>query len=139
MHLSVSEILKLANSKSKIEERVDVLQKHNTFALRHLLRYCFQPSIKWLLPEGDMGYIIKPTIDQEGNFYNRARELYLFVEGGEKSNPNLTDERRAWLWIQLIEGIDHKDAELLMKVKDKIMPFKNINEKVVLQAFPGLY
>lgn len=144
MRLSVSEILKLANSKSKVDERIAILHHHNCFALRHLLRFCFDPNIEWLV-QGDYSYSSGSIIDQEGNLYSKARLFYLFVKAvnadGEWviGNPALTDERRSMLFIQLLESIDKKDAELLLQVRKKNMPYKNVTEKVVLEAFPGLW
>lgn len=145
MRLSISEVLKIANSKSKIEERVEVLQQNNSFALQHLLRFCFDPRIEWLLPKGDMDYETGSVIDQEGNFINRARELYLFVKAVNNDgvwvigNEMLGQEKREMLFVRFLEGIDRNDAKLLISVKDKVMPFKNITDKVVLTAFPGLW
>jgi hypothetical protein len=57
------------------------------------------------------------------------------VEGG---NPNLKQIRREFLFIQLLETLSPKEAQLMASVKDKKLPFKGISEKLVQEAFPGL-
>ena len=104
-------------------------------AFKILFTYAFDPNIKWLLPEGAAPY--KPTdiLDVEGRLLHELRRLYLFVEGG---NPNLTKMRRETLYIQLLESIHPKDAILLNSIKDKKIPFKGLNKKIVQQAFPDI-
>ena len=40
------------------------------------------------------------------------------------------------MWIQLLEGIPSKEAELMDLVKDGVWPFKNITKNVAQKAFP---
>ena len=42
------------------------------------------------------------------------------------------------MWIQLLEGIPAKEAEMLDLVKDGKWPFKNITQDVVEKAYPEL-
>ena len=52
--LLLSEILrKVSNAKTK-KEKVDLLRKHNSSALRQLMIINFDDSIVCLLPEGDV-------------------------------------------------------------------------------------
>ena len=54
--LLISEILrKVSNAKTK-KEKVDLLRKHNSTALRQLLIINFDDSIVSMLPEGDVPY-----------------------------------------------------------------------------------
>ena len=43
--------------------------------------------------------------------------------------------RRETMWIQLLEGIPVREAELMELVKDKTNPFKNIDKKFVQSVF----
>ena len=55
--LLISEILrKVSNAKTK-KEKVDLLRKHNSTALRQLLIINFDDSIVSMLPEGDVPYL----------------------------------------------------------------------------------
>ena len=43
------------------------------------------------------------------------------------------------MWIQLLEGIPAKEAEMIDLVKDKVNPFKNITKEIAEKAFPDAY
>ncbi len=132
IHRFLSEIAELKTTK----EKVDALVNHpHSQAFKIIFAYAFDPNIKWLLPEGNAPY--KPTdmLDVEGRLLHELRRLYLFVEGG---HPNLTKNRREALFIQMLESVDPKDAILLNSIKDKKIPFKGLNKKIVQQAFPDI-
>jgi hypothetical protein len=57
------------------------------------------------------------------------------MEGG---NPNLNAIKREQIFIQMLESINADDAELLVAMKDKKSPYKNITKDIVVEAFPGL-
>lgn len=138
MKRSISELLKACAEIKKPEDRVQALRNTaaKTPAVLVILKHAFDPTIKFLLPDTDPPY--KPTnfLDQEGKLYTELRRLYLFVEGG---NPNLSKLRRETLFIELLESLDPNDAKLLCSMKNKKLPYKEINSKLVLKAFPGLY
>jgi Family of unknown function (DUF6433) len=136
MRKSVAEILEEIAALKKKEDKITKLRENvsNTVMLK-ILQWTYDQRIKWLLPEGEVPYNPTKYLDQEGNLYNEARRLYLFVEGG---NPNLKQIRREFLFIQLLETLSPKEAQLLASVKDKKLPYKGITEKLVQEAFPGL-
>lgn len=135
MKLSVSEILKRADALGSLQERKAFLLQHDSPAIHTILKCVYDPNIKFLLPKGKAPY--KPTeFDrQEGRLYSEIRKMYLFIEGG---NPNLAQIKREQIFIDLLESIDKQDAELLVAVKDKKLPFKNINRNLVEKTYPGL-
>ena len=135
MRKSVAEILEEI-SKVEKKNRAAKLREHiNNKTLLKILQWTYDPRIKWLLPEGEVPYNPTKYLDQEGNLYNEARRLYLFVEGG---NPNLKPIRREFLFIQLLESLAPKEAQLIASIKDKKLPYKGIDRKLVDEAFPGL-
>lgn len=135
MRKSIAEILEEASKITKKEERIEFLRSNANPTLLKVLQWAFDPRIKWLLPEGAVPYNPTKYLDQEGNLYGEARRLYLFVEGG---NPNLKQVRREFLFIQLLESLSPKEAQLMASVKDKKIPFKGITPKFVEETFPGL-
>ena len=134
----IYKILEYVDSLKTKKEKIAVLQNHkpNTVLLQ-LLKYAFDPNVKFDLPETDPPYKkLDDGSDDNGNgLYREARRLYLFIEGG---NPNLTKLRRETLFIQLIESLNEKDAQVLLAVKNKTLPYKGITKKLVEEAFPGL-
>lgn len=135
MKLGIAEILKKAAAQPSRAEKIEFLQKHDVPAIRTLVKYALDPSIKWDLPEGKPPYKPTPYLDQENMLYSEMRRLYLFIEGG---NPNLSKFKKETLFIQLLESITPDDAELLCAVKDKKIPYKGLTTKIFQEAYPGL-
>lgn len=136
MKKSIFNILKECSEPRLKSDRVEKLRQLGVPVIQQILKYAFDPNIKFLLPEGKPPYTPNPYIDQDTRLYSEVRRLYLFVEGG---SPNLTNLRRETIFIQFIEGIDKNDAELICAVKDKKLPFKSLTSDVVKAAFPDLF
>lgn len=136
MKKSIYSIFKTISEAGKEPEVIQALKLCGSPVIQTVLKYAFDPNIKWILPEGVPPYKPCEFLDQEGRLLSELRKLYLFIEGG---NPNLTKFKREILFIQLLESIDKNDAILLCTIKDKKLPFKNITSNVVKKAFPDLY
>ena len=138
MKLGISEILEQASKKKTQADKVAFLRAHYSQQLGDILQFALHPSVKVLLPEGPAPFDrTKGDIGEEnhGMLYSKARELYLFVEGGQ---PNISQNKREALFIQLLESIHPKDADLLVAAKDKKIPYKGLTKEVFNEAFPGL-
>ena len=135
MKLGVAEILEKTSGMTSRSDRIRMLQENNRVALQTVLRGAFDPSIKWLLPEGEPPYKPNDLVDQEHIFYHECRKMYLFVEGG---NPDLKQLRREALFVQLLETVAAKDAKLLLAIKDKHLPYPGVTSDIIKEAFPGL-
>ena len=133
--LGIAEILELASKQKTTEEKVGILKKYDSAVLQMILRYTFDSSVEWDLPEGAPPYKPSPYDDSQGMLYQEARRLYLFLKGG---NPNLSPLKREQLFISLLECLDKEDAKLILSVKEKKLPYKGINPKIINTAFPGL-
>ena len=59
----------------------------------------------------------------------------MFLEGG---NPNLKQAKREQIFIQMLETVSADDASLLLAMKNKKSPYKNITKSIINEAFPGL-
>lgn len=135
MKLGLAEILKKASEFEKKQDRIDYLYKNDSHALRAILKYAYDPKVKFLLPEGAPPYKPNDLPDLQSVLYSELRKLYLFIEGG---NDNLKPVRREYLFVQLLENLDKQDAELIVAVKDKKIPYKGITKKFVEELYPGL-
>ena len=137
--LLISEILrKVSNAKTK-KEKVDLLRKHNTPALRQLLIINFDDSIVSMMPEGDVPYT--PNDAPVGTDHTRLeqeyRGLYRFFKGGNDKLPSL---RRESLFVQLLEGLSSEEAELLVLAKDGRIndKYKRLTKAVVSESLPSI-
>ena len=137
--LLISEILrKVSNAKTK-KEKIDLLRKHNSVALRQLLIINFDESIVSMLPEGDVPYT--PNDAPVGTDHTRLeqeyRGLYRFFKGGQDKLPSL---KRESMFVQLLEGLSAEEAELLVLAKDGRIneKYKRLTKAVVSEAFPSI-
>lgn len=135
MKLGVAEILEKTSSMTSRSDRIRMLQENDGVALQTVLRGAFDPTVKWLLPEGVPPYKPNDLVDQEHIFYHECRKMYLFVEGG---NPSLKQLRRESLFVQLLETVSADDAKLLLAIKDKYLPYPGVTPDIIKEAFPGL-
>lgn len=117
------------------QEKIDFLRQNDSDALRTVLHGALGKDVVWDLPEGAPPFKRSDGIGLETMLYTEIRRLYLFVKGG---NPNLTKLRREMLFIELLENVDPKEADLLVSMKDKKLPFKGIDNKLISETFPGL-
>ena len=129
-------LAEVAKAKNK-KEKKEVLLKHgNNGALKQVLKYTYDPNIKFLLPPGNPPY--NSVVDESENptyLHGLLRKLYLFVEGG---NPNLKPARREYLFIELLESVHPSEAELLCQIKDKKLKCNGLTYNLVKETFPEL-
>jgi hypothetical protein len=137
MQKSISEILEQASKIDKRYGRLKHLQENSSAALKAVLGFCFDPKIKWLLPEGAPPYKAADTgEDLQGVLYSEYRRLWIFVESVEYKD--LRQMKREQLFSQFLEGLDPDDAKLIISIKDGKMPYKGITKPLVAEAFPNL-
>ncbi len=137
MQLLMNEILqKVSNAKTKAQ-KIKLLRELNSPALRAILIANFDESVISMLPDGDVPY--KPNDAPEETEHTKLiqeyRKLYLFFKGG----ANISQARRESLFIQLLEGLHAKEAEVICLVKDKkIGKLWKITRQCVEEAFPEI-
>ena len=133
----MNEVLqKVSNAKTKAQ-KIKLLRELNSPALRSILIANFDESVISMLPEGDVPY--KPNDAPEETEHTKLiqeyRKLYLFFKGG----ANISQARRETLFIQLLEGLHAKEAEVLSLVKDKKIGKRwKITRQCVEEAFPNI-
>ena len=137
--LLLSEILrKVSNAKTKAE-KIALLKKHNSTALRQILIINFDDSVVSMLPEGDVPYT--PNDAPAGTDHTRLEHefkgLYRFFKGGADKLPGM---KRESMFVQLLEGLSAEEAELIVLVKDGKMntKYKRITKAVISEAFPSI-
>ena len=138
MKLLISEVLqKVSNAKTKAK-KIELLQQHNTDALRMLLIWNFDESVISELPAGEVPFQPNeaPVGTEHTVLEKEARLLYNFVQGG---NNGLQQSRRENMFIQMLEGLHKDEANVLCLVKDKQLGKKyKITKACVTEAFPQI-
>ena len=132
----ISEILTMVNNAKVKEKKIEVLRKYDNPGLRMVMKASFDPKIVWRLPEGDVPFKKNdaPAGTQHTRLENEARLLYNFVKGG---NDKLPQHKCENMFIQMLEGLQENEADVLILAKDKKLhqKFKGLSKQVVQQAF----
>ena len=137
MRLSIAEIVKkTVDSKGK-DEKIDVLRKNNSQPLRMILRYTYDPKIKFNLPDVRPPWNRNGLVDIHGMLYTEARQLRLFIVGGPYDG-RISRLKTEMKFIEMLESVDDKDAEILANMIEK-KPIKGITKAVLEEAFPGIF
>ena len=136
MNLLVSEILNKVSKLKTKKEKVAWLKQHNSDGLRMVIKSSFDPELNWLLPEGDVPFNRNdaPEGTEHTDLHTEAKKLYHFIEGG---NHDITQGKRENLFIQMLEGLQEGDADVLVAAKDKSLhrKYKGLSDNVVKEAF----
>ena len=160
----IFEILELASKQRSNAKKVEVLKTYENDALKTIFIWNFDETVISLLPEGPVPYgDVKDQNVYSGNLSDNLsrearggesatqqdlqgrgrtslrreyRNLYHFVKGG---NDSLSTIRREMMFINILEGLHPKEAELLCLVKDKHLTTKyKISFENVKEAYPDI-
>jgi len=135
MQVGVTEFLEKVTKLRTDQEKIEALKANDTFILRAVLQGAFDPNVKWLIPAGKPPYTPNTLVDQEHILINESRRLQYFVDG---FYPGLAQGKREMMFIEFLERLAPKDAELLCAIKEKKLPFKGITVEHVMAAFPDM-
>jgi hypothetical protein len=160
----VFEVLELASKQKSNAKKVEVLKTYEHDSLKAIFIWNFDESVISLLPEGEVPYanaeeqsVYSGTLsenlrreslggesatgqDLDGRGKTSLRReyqnLYHYLKGG---NDSLTTIRREMMFINLLQGLHPKEAELLILTKDKKLTDKyKISFENVKEAYPDI-
>ena len=160
------EVFDAASKQRTKAKKVEVLQTYKHPSLVTLFVWNFDSSIISLLPEGDVPYgntgedqQVTGTLSDEindavgkmsemgsnslgsqdqGRASIRAeyKKFYNFCKGG---NPSLSNLRRETMFINILQGLHPREAQILILVKDKNLESQyKISKEVVSTAYPEI-
>jgi hypothetical protein len=133
---TVHEIFTRINNAKDKPKKIAVLKQNDSPAMRTLLKAAFDPKIQWDLPEGVPPYFKNeaPAGTEHTSLLSEAKKLYHFIVGG---NNTITKIKKETMFVQMLEGLQEKDAEVLVAIKEKNLntTFKGLTSAVVKEAF----
>ena len=134
----MNEILELVSQQKTDAKKVALLKEYECDALKSLFIWNFDDSVISLLPPGTVPY--KPNENPLGTDHSslrrEQRNLYMFVKGG---NDALSTIRRETIFIQMLEGLHPKEADIIVAVKDgDLEDMYDVPFEVVEEAYPDI-
>lgn len=132
---SVFAILEQCNLVEDDDKAVNGLRHYaeRNGAVLPVLQWIFDKNIVSRLPDGKTPYTPNPAPAEdltESSLRFEFKKFKYFV------NDELKGLKREQMWIELLESIPPKEAEMIDLVKDKKNPFKRITRELVDEAFP---
>ena len=162
----IFEVLELASKQRSNAKKVEVLKTYGDAPLKTILIWNFDETVISLLPEGDVPYASTGeqtsysgtlsskvddavskmnelgsnslgSMDQGKSSIRKEYQMFFnFVKGG---NNGLSSLRRETMFINILQGLHPKEAELLCLVKDKKLSNKyKITLDNVKEAYPDI-
>ena len=162
----IFEVLDFASKQRSNAKKVEVLRQYEDPSIKTVLIWNFDESVISLLPVGDVPYAsageqtsysgtLSSKIDDAVSKMDELRSnslgsmdqgrstirkeysmFYNFVKGG---NDTLSSLRRETMFINILEGLHPKEAEILVLVKDKKLQTKyKITKEIVSEAYPDI-
>jgi len=133
----VAEILERISKISSRADKIAALRRDHNSALENIVDICFNPNLKFALPEGDPPYTPQPKeSDCQSVLYANQRKFGIFLESGPY--PHMKQLQREVQFVNFLETLDPDDAKLLLSVKEGKMPYKGITKKLFEEAWPAL-
>lgn len=125
------------NAKTKAE-RIDVLRRNDTWALRQILLGTFHPNIQFTIKIPEYKSQDMPAGMSYSNMTTELGRMYLFVKDNPKVPAGLTEKRKEEILIQILEVLEKKESEVLANMIKKDLKVPYLTEALVNDAFPGL-
>lgn len=162
----IFEVLQLASKQKSNAKKVEVLKTYEHDSLKAIFIWNFDDTVISMLPEGDVPYASTGeqtsysgtlgakindavskmdeldsnslgSMDQGKSSIRREYQMFFnFVKGG---NDTLSSLRRETMFINILEGLHPKEAEVLVLTKDKRLQTKyKITKEIVSEAYPDI-
>lgn len=134
--LDVYEVFELFEKAKTRKEKVDVLKKHESWAIKDVLKGALDPKIEWLLPKGEVPYTPSLEHSTPSTLLRKNRDFRYVVKGG--TGAQMSSVKREKVFLGIVESIHPKDAELVCGMINKKLPVKGLTVKLVQEAYPEL-
>lgn len=122
----------------KKDEKIKLLQEYDYPVLKAILMYMYDKrDHECLLPKGEPPFQ-KQTTPENSRFIHSSsipEKMRAFYKSG--GFDGLTQMKRETLFIDLLESLHEKDAQILIDMKEG-RRIKGITARVVNEAYPGL-
>lgn len=134
----IHEVLELACKQRSKAKKVEILQEYRDDSITAVLIWNFDDTVESAIPAGQVPYKENevPVGTDHTSLRREWRQLFHFVKGG---NSTLSSLRRETMFIQMLEGLHPKEAEIICLIKDKkLTDVYKLTYDVVKEAYPDI-
>ena len=134
----IHEVLEIACKQRSKAKKVEILQEYRDDSITAVLIWNFDDTVESAIPAGQVPYKENevPVGTDHTSLRREWRQLFHFVKGG---NSTLSSLRRETMFIQMLEGLHPKEAEIICLVKDKkLTDVYKLTYDVVKEAYPDI-
>ena len=134
----IHEVFELACKQRSKAKKVEILQEYRDDSITAVLIWNFDDTGESAIPAGQVPYKENevPVGTDHTSLRREWRQLFHFVKGG---NSTLSSLRRETMFIQMLEGLHPKEAEIICLVKDKkLTDVYKLTYDVVKEAYPDI-
>ena len=133
---SIVEILGLVEETKGKQSKVDILKQFTgRNDVKYALKAAFDPRVVFTLPEGlPDGFVIGDPDTPEGamdmapeRFIRVFKRMQYWVEGG---SAQASQSKREEIYLNTLRSLEKSEAEFLVAIKEKTMPFKSVTKEI---------
>ena len=135
--LEIHEIVDLIEKADTQADKVLLLQKHQgNSTLGDVLRGALDDTLAWHLPPGKPPYSANVPESVPSTLQKQTKKFKYFVRG--TVSAQMTSVKREQMFIQVLESIHPRDAEIVIKMINKEPLAPTITKELVKEAYPNL-
>ena len=133
---SIVEILGLVEETKGKQSKVDILKQFaDRNDVKYALKAAFDERVQFTLPDGlPDGFVIGDPDTPEGamdmapeRFIRVFKRMQYWVEGGR---AQASQSKREEIFLNTLRSLEKSEAEFLLEIKDKKMPFKSVTKEI---------
>ena len=135
---SVVEILGLVEETSGKQAKVDILKQFiERQDVKYALKAAFDSRVQFTLPDGlPDGFVVGDADTPEGamdmapeRFIRVYKRMQYWVKGGS-ANSTSKAAKQEEIYLNTLRSLEKSEAEFLMAIKEKTMPFKSVTKEI---------
>ena len=133
---SIVEILGLVEETKGKQSKVDILKQFtDRNDVKYALKAAFDPRVVFTLPDRlPDGFVVGDQDTPEGamdmapeRFIRVFKRMQYWVEGG---SAQASQSKREEIYLNTLKSLEKSEAEFLVAIKDKTMPFKSVTKEI---------
>ena len=133
---SIVEILALVEETKGKQSKVDILKQFvGRNDVKYALKAAFDDRVQFTLPDGlPDGFVVGDPDTPEGamdmapeRFIRVFKRMQYWVEGG---SAQASQSKREEIYLNTLRSLEKSEAEFLVAIKEKTMPFKSVTKEI---------